>query len=437
MDRFLIDLTRAHAGTEGEVLRALHDAHPWTPDTAVECLVLAAQTVVEGQYGIVRADVGEASDDAEVAAAVHQRVSQARAEGREVTVASFRGSVKSVAEMLGVMLGGVTFVHLAPFAPATETAAEGMVWDEAWMPREEAVDALVQTIGRSASRMRMTDLRKALAAYNPRFRKRVGTFNSRPKFVSTLVGFAVDRGLVVTAHTTGEDNNPVLELTPAGRARVTVPVLPPQALPAVQDAGPAAVDGSRSRSHLFIDVLRKNEMGPFQELRLDIYEELERLVKEGTRPPQQLIRDAVNAVRDRRKGAPSKSGKQFPWTGVRTFMSRLTRRVPVLLHEGRPVTMSLGQDAVAVTELATDWRLTLDGELICFMLERGVQITVDDYDELAGALYNSRRDQFYDLAHEVVAHLARSGRVVESPGDEMTIMLAAPPGHGPTAPAGG
>ncbi|MFC5752341.1 hypothetical protein [Actinomadura rugatobispora] len=427
MDRFLIDLTRAHAGTEGEVLRALHDAHPWNSGTAVECLVLAAQAVADGQYGVVRADVGETADDAAVAAAVHQRVSQARADGREVAVASFRGSVKNVAEMLGVMLGGVTFVHLAPFAPAAEAAAEGMVWDDAWMPRDEAVDALVQAIGRSAARMRMTDLRKALTAYNPRFRKQVGTFNSRPKFVSTLVGFAVDRGLAVTTHTSGEDNNPVLELTPAGRARVTAPVLPSPMPPPGQDAI-ASADGSRSRSHLFVDVLRKNEMGPFQELRLDIYEELERLVKEGTRPPQQLIRDAVNAVRDQRKGAPSKSGKQFPWTGVRTFMGKLTRRVPVLLHDGRPVTLSLGQDAVAVTELAHGWRLTLDGELICFMLERGVQITVDDYDELAGALYNSRRDEFYDLAHEVVAHLARSGRVVESPDDAMTIVLAPPAG---------
>ncbi|TDB74988.1 hypothetical protein E1264_40420 [Actinomadura sp. KC216] len=185
-------------------------------------------------------------------------------------------------------------------------------------------------------------------------------------------------------------------------------------------------------------MLRQNNMGPFQELRQDIYRELERLVGEKSRTADQLIRDAVHAVRDRTQDAPSKSGKRFPWSRIRAFLTRLTRQVPVFLSGDEPVTVSLGNNGTVVDALADDWWRMLDGELICYVLGKGVAITQYDYEELAGALYNSRSTASYDKVQEVIEYLARAGRITEAPDDVMRIVLAGPPlAHDGSPPPGG
>ncbi|MBO2462410.1 hypothetical protein [Actinomadura violacea] len=418
-------------GTEGAVLEAFGAAWDGPPPTAVECIVLPAQTRPDGCDEHIWTEVPEAADDTAVTKVVYDRVTEVRGSGAEICVASFRPSVKNVAEVLGaVHQGGVVFVHLATYAPPA-TASEPLEWDDSWMKRDKAVETLVHVIGHSSARVRMTDLRKLLAAYDSRFRKQVGTFTARPKFMSMLVSLAVERKLVAIAPTVPGDNNPQVELTPAGRARVVPLAAVPS--PPAQPSGPAALEAAaaaakepRSLSDRCIDVLRQNDMGPFQELREDVYAQIERLVGEATRSPDRLIRDAVHAVRDERGDAPSKSGKKFPWTRLRAFITRLERLVPVFLSEGRPVTVSLSTTGALVDALADDWRRRLDGELICFVLRNDVVVTQYDYDELAGALYNSRQSIYYDKVQEVVDYLASTGRITEAPGDEMRIVLAPP-----------
>ncbi|TDD29509.1 hypothetical protein E1287_30795 [Actinomadura sp. KC06] len=437
----LIDLTRAHAGTEGAILEAFNAAHDGPPPTAVEYIAVPGQARPDGTDGHIWTELPGTVDDAAVTAAVHERVGKAHESGVEISVASFRGSVKSVVEMLDTIHGGVEFIHLGTFAPPT-TGGERLDWDDAWMKREDAVNTLVHAIGASSGQSRMTDLRKHLSARDPRFRKQAGTFTARPKFMSTLVSLAEERGLVAVVPTGTGDNNPQIALTAAGYSRLAPasPVSPSDASASSAPLAPVPAAGHepRSLSHLCVDVLRQNNMGPFQELRQDIYRELERLVEEKSRTADQLIRDAVHAVRDKSQDAPSKSGKKFPWSRIRAFLTRLTRQLPVFLSGGTPVAVSLGNNGTVVDGLADDWWQMLDGELICFVLGKGVAITQYDYEELAGALYNSRSTASYDKVQEVVDHLARVGRITEAPDDVMRIVLVAPPmTHDGSPPPGG
>ncbi|WP_149264992.1 hypothetical protein [Actinomadura sp. K4S16] len=425
----LIDLTRAHAGTETAILEAFEAAYPGVPATTTEYITVPERARPAGTGDHLWTEITGTVDDAAVTKVVYERVAEARGSGGPICVASFRASVKNVAEMLdAVHGGGVEFVHLSSFAPPS-TGGETFDWDDTWMRREDAVNTLVHVIGHSSARVRMTDLRKLLAAHDPRFRKQVGTFTARPKFMSTLVSLAVERNLVAITTTTAGDNNPYVELTPAGRSRLAPAPAPVQSPPPVSAAAHVVPPPQepRSLSHLCVDVLRQNDMGPFQELRERIYNEIERLVGEKSRTPDRLIRDAVQAVRDKSDDAPSKSGRKFPWGRVRAFLAKLTRQVPVFLSQGEPVAVSLGNNGGVVDALADDWWRMLDGELVCFILGKGVVITQYDYEELAGALYNSRQPQYYDKAQEVVDYLAGAGRISEAPGDEMRIVLAAPP----------
>ncbi|TMQ96856.1 hypothetical protein ETD83_20755 [Actinomadura soli] len=433
----LIDLTRAHAGTEGAILEAFNAAYEGPPPTKVEYIVVPGQARPERTDGHIWTELPGTVDDASVTAAVHERVGRAHESGVAVSVASFRGSVKSVAEMLDTIHGGVEFIHLGTFAPPT-AGGERLDWDDDWMKREDAVNTLVRAIGAASGQSRMTDLRKHLSARDPRFQKQVGTFTARPKFMSTLVSLAEERGLVAVVPTANGDNNPQIALTAAGYSRLS-PASPVSPAVSAAPAAPVSPNGQepRSLSHQCVDVLRQNNMGPFQELRQDIYRELERLVEDKSRTVDQLIRDAVHAVRDKSQDAPSKSGKRFPWSRIRAFLTRLTRQVPVFLSGDKPVTVSLGNNGTVVDGLAGDWWQMLDGELICFVLGKGVAITQYDYEELAGALYNSRSTASYDKVQEVVDYLAGAGRITEAPDDVMRIVLAAPPmAHNGSPPPG-
>ena len=72
-----------------------------------------------------------------------------------------------------------------------------------------------------------------------------------------------------------------------------------------------------------------------------------------------------------------------------------------------------------------DWRQALDGELICFILESGGTINFNDMPSLAGALYNSRQDDFQDRAMLTISYLLKAGKITSSPSDSTRICLLA------------
>ncbi|GAA1082911.1 hypothetical protein GCM10009663_27380 [Kitasatospora arboriphila] len=183
------------------------------------------------------------------------------------------------------------------------------------------------------------------------------------------------------------------------------------------------------RSDEFITALRKSGFGPFQQIRLDVYEKIENLAGQKRTVPK-LIRDAINEVRKDREYSESEGRelatpgdhelqvpeKPIPWAKVRTFFISLINRCPVLLSGGEPVSHSWAEAEIKVDGLVDDWKIRLDGELICFLLENGIEISLADVADLSGAIYNSRKDEYFDRILSVVQLLLREGIVEESSG---------------------
>lgn len=430
----LVDLTRAFKGTEDSVLRAFMLDQRFEGADVVECLLLSSQVQPQSDFNVTftRMPAEAATEESAIAATIYNKINEALQGHHRVLVASFRAAVRSIVETHGLINPGrVDFFHLAAFSvPGSGKKDE---WDPSFMPLSEAVEILVGALSVARVPVRMTSIRGLLEARDSRFRKIPGTASARPGLISSIVEEAARENLVKLIHAHAQDNNPVIQLAPAGEARGSISAgsmpMPTYAggspVPQVSDATRQSVASSvgRSMSDIYIDTLRQANFGPFQEVRWAVYEEIDNLLGNGPKTFYALIRDAVANVRKAREAEPVRTNKPFPWSKVRAFIGTLVNRVPVFLHEGTPVQYSWDQVNVEVDAAAEDWRISLDGELVCFLLQNGCSITFNDMPSLAGALYNSRRDELQDRAISVIMHLLHTGKVVVDSNDGTQISL--------------
>ncbi|MEU5631486.1 hypothetical protein ACH47C_11165 [Streptomyces rishiriensis] len=430
--QYIVDITRTHAGYEDAVVRNFLESIDRKSSDHIEILLTDRQYVIASldESNLALTTFPATAGEAKIAATVTDRVVSSLVDGEYVTVASFRPLIKQQVESLSLNQSHrVKFIPLAEFAP-TATTASTKSWPHDFMPREEAISHLLATLAHFGGPVRKTDIRGYLQTRDPKFRKQIGTFAAQPKFISHLVSLAQEEDLLVQEPF--GDPNPYISLTPVGRQRARVEF---GDLSKREDRKPNPVQresrtsGSTRRSDDFINVLKSAGLGPFQQVRLTIYEEIERLVKEQQPTPPKLIRDAVHAARE--SWTQSQEEKPLPWAKIREFFISLVNRHQVLLSSGKPVSHSWSEAESRVDSLADEWKTRLDGELICFLLASKVKLSLADIADISGALYNSRRDEYFDRVLYVVQWLLREGRVEES--SDGVLSLSLPKEEGVTA----
>lgn len=422
----IVDLTRARPGTEQAIINGALSQEPFQDAESIECYLRSSQHLPSASETVrfERLDSQIGSNETLIANHIYERASLILASGGSIVIASFRAGVRAVTEILRRQYPDqVQYALLSSYARADGTSTS---WDDAFMPLDDAVSALLYTLSKAPT-TRMTDLRPALMVTDPRFAKIPGTFNARPGFISSLVGEANLRGLIrLSDNAPGSLDNPLVELTPRAREYTTAsPITPSRVTLEPRDAhsGPDRKALPHSLSDNYIDILRKRNLGPFQEVRWAVYDEIEKTLADGPATIYILVRDAVAAVRDNRAAELVRTSKPFPWSKARSFIGTLVSRVPVFLCDGVPTQYSWNQVSLRVDGLIENWRFELDGELVCSLLEDGADVSLNDIASLAGALYNSRRDEFQDRALAVVQHLLSTGRVVSSPSEPTQICL--------------
>ena len=274
-------------------------------------------------------------------------------------------------------------------------------WPENAMPLAEAVEILLQAISTQKDAcLRMSSLRTVLENIDGRFAKISGNPLSAPGIIKMLIHAAQEQGRVEVGG--NDDSNPLVFLkrphissNPEPPSSSLAPIV--QSLPSSRSS--QLIHGSTdSLSEQFIACLRSAHLGPFQDIRMAIYHEIDEMSVRRL-PAFQLINESVDNVRNKIEVA-RQEGRQYlvtskrnlPWSKIVRFVGELMRRVPC---------MRLGEEFVPlrwkymnriVDGMANDWFLALDSILLLHLIDEGYEIGFGSLTDLSGALYNTRHD---------------------------------------------
>jgi hypothetical protein len=329
-----------------------------------------------------------------------------------IIVASFRGAVRAVTETLSVSHPGkFEFVHLGSFGKQSSSG------DNPYMPINDALSMLVEVLYRNLGRAtRLSALRDLLAHRDERFQKVQGRPTARPGYIYELAHRAKTDGLVEMRPNFPGDNNPNVVLTDKGISL---------GIPGIQAMRRgSSLDKERSTSDQYIDILRGANLGPFQEVRWAIYNEIERILVSEPITFSALFRSSVAAVRETSATRLVRGDKPFPWAKARTFIETLASRTAAFTHDGSPVQYSWTRIDLPVDGTVKNWRLALDGELVCYLLSQNATISFNDVPALAGSLYNSRSEEAQERVIAVISHVLAAGKVATFPSDQTRLCLA-------------
>jgi hypothetical protein len=177
--------------------------------------------------------------------------------------------------------------------------------------------------------------------------------------------------------------------------------------------------------------MREKLFGPYQEVRDAVYDEIDKLVNGSERRTvRELLYSAVEAVRLQVEEARARGEQHlikglergYPWSNLRAFLTILFTRRPVLRNGDALVTASWRDRGLEVDGADQNWRTMLDAELIVFLLENQCVIDAYSEDDLAGALFNSRRPDAVRRVQDCISHLIESNRC-EVLGDRLQLVL--------------
>ncbi|OBA81768.1 hypothetical protein A9W99_13700 [Mycobacterium sp. 1164966.3] len=297
-------------------------------------------------------------------------------------------------------------------------------WPQSFMPLDEAI-RLMKTALTVRGPLMQTQLRPALARQNPAWNKVKGRNAPQddPKIISLLVREAAAQGAITIS---GDENNPLLALSgttaPPRRTgaiqRAAAPTTPTVTAPDID-----LLDGSRD-SDRYMRALRAAKLGPFSEVRTAVFEQIDKILKErvGEVSIRDLISDAVDDVRSSIEKARAE-GRQYlvrsltrnlPWGALKAFLVILMTRQPIVVtDDGEIVRADWTNLSKKVARLLPDWQIILDSELIVFLIAKGFEINSYSDEELAGALYDSRRS--VAKVEQVIAYLLKEGICELSP----------------------
>lgn len=359
-----------------------------------------------------------------------EQVNGASRPGEALTVTSYWAPFESLAERLD---GGRTVEYRKLGAVGSKSEAV-KAWQNSFMSKQEAADFVVRVVGAGSGKVHITELRAKLALLDARFQKDTGGYAARTGFISTIIGVAAELGYVQPRNKSGQPAHDLIVLTNSGRSRYqsladklrgpqpAQAIIPPQPIMTVPDL--PASEKLKGRSQEFITALRDQRMGPFQQVRLEIIRQIGKVAREGQHNPIGVVETAIKSVRNAESTAGLKDFDNLPWPRIRTFMRKLLSLAPVLLANDEPVTGGWGEagDRI-VNDVAPKFDLTLDGLLIVALVKQGLDVTQDDEPDLAGALYNSRDDEFMSLLDHVISHLTASKVVRWDSGTNLLVLL--------------
>jgi hypothetical protein len=270
--------------------------------------------------------------------------------------------------------------------------------------------------------VRQSTIRPRLARREPNKFGATNPATNTPNYITKLLQRARSAGLVdIVPHPSNpgvwlRDQPSISSADAAGAPRaVGNDVL--QAPVEVAAAAGAVPDGLRPEEH-YSAVLCRVNMGPFANLRDDLYAALEENAQKK-KPLDSLINECLRSAEEAHAAA---KGKPIPWrTSVRGFFKKLLIKAAVLRDaENKEVIPSFQTGATPIHGISAGFRTELDGQLILALLEEGVQITYDDGSSLVGALYKSREVEYHERLSAVLAHLRTTG-AIQYVGDELKL----------------
>lgn len=424
----LADITRAYVATEVDVLTALLEETAWPPEKLFIVSTERQKSVIQRERRLAGALV-ESLEDSPAAEDVASKILQMLAaqplsDASSVTVFSFHPAVFALAAKLpDDQRERVRFDRMARFSSPSAGARveKSFPWPSELMPVDEAARILreslrqVRALDRSSG-VRKTDLRPLLARTDARLDKE-NPPAARPGIVSLIVEQARRLDYIIIEETT---TNPRVWLADgADNAR---PATAPADMRVRAISGPPV-----GRSQMMLDILREGGLGPFKEVRLFAYDQVEELINDQDNHTLiSLLAKVVDRIKDARAELIPKEGlrDRYPYRLFRKFFLNLLAARPVLLDDtGERVLPIFSHTDRQVSSLVENWRLELDGELVLYLAAR-MDLALQDADNLSGALTESHDNE--DYINDIIRFLIGSGRLTESRNSGDTGLLRIP-----------
>lgn len=427
----IADITRAYTGTAAQVLDRVLRAGPGISITVLMHDDQLAELRLNG-VDVEALAVKSISRMTSVPEVALQMALEAAGSAAMTVVFSFRPPVLALASQLDITAR--TKVVFAPWSMAsnylrgvsTERALQQLpagVYG-AHVPDSEVFPLLklvLQKRGATSKEkaVQKTSIRPLLAERDARFSK-LNPATSSPNFVTKLLDRAKHAGWLAAEDTQGNNANVWLVQESASAAKLTlvesVAAAPPLASPIAPARTPVAA------KDLYPAILKSNNMGPFQNLRDDLYTALESTASQRL-PLEQVITACTDATRAKHSTAKE---SEIPWTTVRNFFIGLLSRQPVLLTDtGETVVPSFQTRRTVISRLDPQFRERLDGELVLFLLRQGAEILYMDAPALVGTLYPTREGKWEDRLNKVIGYLTDSGQI-EFEGPRMVLAKSEP-----------
>lgn len=440
----LIDIVRAFAGTEENVVSA----------------VLAKHGLVDGRPIVVGL---EAQRDA-LGASLESVDFHVAPEGYEPEVLRFVADV--VREHLNREDFGAGFViysfhpmifnrqgELAPLAWALDVSSprdllrqsstfKGDAWPVQLMPLEEALQVLreaLQREGAAVNPVSKTNIRDLLKRRDSRFDGRVNPAARTDHLISTLLTGAERQGWV---RLLGQPPRVYVQLIDGFEHGELSTVQYSDATNQIESTGSDAMhraprsgiigtagdpSGAQvefvpiTKSQVFQDVLRKGRLGPHADVRELLWDSLEESLKDEpvVRSVSYAMRRAIDLTRDRSPDSFSRSKEDlpkdsYPWRNLEGFAVSVCARAG-LIEDGDGQIISSGSPwkfrQGCFIALPDDWRERVDAELVLEIIRRCNDVGWDDRPNLAGALYLDRGDEFVNRVDRSIEILFARGAI--------------------------
>ncbi|MEV5867810.1 MULTISPECIES: hypothetical protein [Streptomyces] len=435
----IIDITRAHKGSERRVVEAVLERH--AEELAGHPIVLGFESQAF-PLGAVTAVVdfrsaGSWQPEAEVNRIIAETLESFRDRGLPAPyrVFSFHHLVINRQGRLGEVDSGTFEVRPLRDYTYSRAAAPSEEWPEELIPLSDAVVMLERALTRAGATptkaILKSDIRHMLVAEDPRFRKDAHPAAANSHFISALVDRARAQGIIKTA---GYGSK--VSLWPASADIESVSSAVDRQLAASPSEMPRQVRGGqpptgadragapkeRDRSQVFTDAMRRTNFGPFPEVRTDFYRQLMEVSAQITTEPftaRYLCRESAERVKAKapegflRRGRDGVEDSYFPkeryaWDKLQTFGMRALARAGLLHDKDGNLMPELPfalPQALITAPLPDDLDVQLDAEVVLEVLKSVELEWASERADLAGVLFSAREEQALDRLDQVISHL--------------------------------
>jgi len=397
----IADLTKAHPGSESGLLRSLLSTGYSQGPVILVCHEGQASglSTVSPQANVkVLPDSAHYTDVMLAVVDLIDEQVKSTSLADELTILSFHAAVLQLqpryAKVADLRIRCGTWGNFfRNYGPPREP--QGTAWPADFMPKEEAVQVLCTALARYAAPVQLCDLRTVLVSVDSKFAKESSSAAATPGLLKQLVTYGSYLGRVRVQYRGEDKANPLVSLVEKqGTESSAVEYKTTQS---------AEKLSKRMEAHL-----RPKKLGPFAQLREELFNNLESAAK-AKLTLREVIAKAVTVTREDRGGG------QYPWRDVQEFLITLMKRRPIALDDSDKVIIpdSTGRGTV-VSSLRSNWRREWEGEILVGVIEEindiDVAYAAPDFALLLYHTADTRRCTYVD---ELLSDLVKSGRLFE------------------------